>query len=114
MARNCTLRPATRRLAPIVLIGAIFTAVGASQSPDPLGWQGKLRFHALAAYGPRICGSLADILDDNAVPIAVRRYIPRVLKRIPEQRSVEVLLKASIVIPTGTKGLDKVSTKGGN
>jgi ATP:ADP antiporter, AAA family len=51
---------------------------------------------ALAAYGPRICGSLADILEDKTLPIKVRRYIPRVLKRIPDQRSVEVLMKATI------------------
>ena len=51
---------------------------------------------ALAAYGGRICGSLADILEDKTVPIAVRRHIPRVLKLIPDQRSVDVLLKTTI------------------
>jgi ATP/ADP translocase/HEAT repeat protein len=47
---------------------------------------------ALAAYGSRICGSLGDILQDEQCPIALRRQIPRVLRLIPEQRSVSVLL----------------------
>ena len=51
---------------------------------------------ALAAYGPRICGSLADILEDRSVSARVRAQIPRVLKQIPDQRSVDVLLKATI------------------
>jgi ATP/ADP translocase len=51
---------------------------------------------ALAAYGPRICGSLADILDDKTLPVNVRRFVPRVLKQIPHQRSVDVLMKATI------------------
>jgi hypothetical protein len=51
---------------------------------------------ALAAYGPRICGSLGDILDDKGVPVPIRRRIPRVLKQIPDQRSVDVLLKATL------------------
>ncbi len=49
---------------------------------------------ALAAYGPVICGTLGDILSDESVPPAVRIHIPRVLKRIPDQRSVDVLLAA--------------------
>jgi ATP/ADP translocase len=49
---------------------------------------------ALAAFGPQICGTLSDILLDETVPMRVRRQIPRVLKNIPDQRSVDVLLKA--------------------
>jgi AAA family ATP:ADP antiporter len=49
---------------------------------------------ALAAFGDSICGSLSDILLDESAPIIVRRQIPRVLKRIPSQRSVDVLLSA--------------------
>jgi ATP:ADP antiporter, AAA family len=51
---------------------------------------------ALAAYGPRICGSLGDILEDRTVAARIRRHIPRVLKHIADQRSVDVLLKATI------------------
>src|SRR5207244_1071532 len=51
---------------------------------------------ALAAYGPRICGSLGDILEDRSVAARIRRHIPRILKQIPDQRSVDVLLKATI------------------
>jgi AAA family ATP:ADP antiporter len=49
---------------------------------------------SLAAFGPGICGSLGDWLADPSVPLAIRRQIPRVLKLIRDQRSVEVLLQA--------------------
>ena len=49
---------------------------------------------ALAAFGDSICGTLSDFLEDESAPIRVRRQIPRVLKNIPEQRSVDVLLAA--------------------
>ena len=49
---------------------------------------------ALAAYGDGICGALADVLLDESVPRGVRRQIPRVLKNIPHQRSVNALLAA--------------------
>ncbi|HWQ55747.1 MAG TPA: Npt1/Npt2 family nucleotide transporter [Bryobacteraceae bacterium] len=49
---------------------------------------------SLARYGPQICGTLADLLEDQTVPAAIRRHVPRVLKRIPDQRSVDVLLRA--------------------
>jgi ATP:ADP antiporter, AAA family len=50
---------------------------------------------ALARFGPWICGTLSDVLIDEAQPIAARRQVPRVLKRIPHQRSVDVLLAAA-------------------
>jgi AAA family ATP:ADP antiporter len=49
---------------------------------------------SLTAYGARICGALGDCLADEALPMGVRRQIPRVLKAIRDQRSVDVLLKA--------------------
>jgi AAA family ATP:ADP antiporter len=49
---------------------------------------------ALAAYGPMIVGTLADFLGDGASPLSVRRQIPRVLRLIVNQRSVDVLLTA--------------------
>ena len=49
---------------------------------------------ALARFGPQICGALGDILLDASVPMAIRRQVPRVLKLIPHQRSVDVLLAA--------------------
>jgi AAA family ATP:ADP antiporter len=49
---------------------------------------------ALACYGDRIVGTLGDLLLDSTVPAAVRRQVPRVLRRIPTQRSVDVLISA--------------------
>jgi AAA family ATP:ADP antiporter len=49
---------------------------------------------ALAAYGTRIIGALGDILEDESVPVAIRRHAPRVLSRIPQQRSVDILLRS--------------------
>ncbi len=49
---------------------------------------------SLAAYGPAICGVLSDMLLDESMPVRVRRQIPRVLKSIPSQRAVDVLLTA--------------------
>jgi AAA family ATP:ADP antiporter len=48
---------------------------------------------ALAAYGTRICGTLGDLLEDDAAPIAIRRHIPRVLRLVADQRSADVLLR---------------------
>lgn len=47
---------------------------------------------ALAEYGPRIIGTLTDLMDDESVSITARRQIPRVLRLIPNQRSVTALL----------------------
>jgi AAA family ATP:ADP antiporter len=49
---------------------------------------------ALAAYGPTITGTLADILEDPSGPAAIRRQIPRTLRLIVHQRSVDVLIRA--------------------
>jgi AAA family ATP:ADP antiporter len=68
---------------------------------------------ALASYGPTICGFLSDCLLDSSVPLRVRREIPRVLKRIVDQRSVDVLLSAvgheDLAIRTGVlKALNRL------
>ncbi len=47
---------------------------------------------SLAMYGARVCGSLGDILSDRNASLAVRRRIPRVLRLIPDQRSIDVLI----------------------
>jgi AAA family ATP:ADP antiporter len=47
---------------------------------------------ALAQFGSTICGTLGDVLIDETSDIRIRRQIPRVLKHIPDQRSVDVLL----------------------
>jgi ATP:ADP antiporter, AAA family len=49
---------------------------------------------ALVGFGPAICGSLSDALLDETIPLSIRRQVPRVLKAIPDQRSVDVLLPA--------------------
>jgi len=52
--------PGTRHLLRIAIVGAIFAAVGVSQDLEPDGWQSKLRFHAVSAYGPgALLGSAA-------------------------------------------------------
>ena len=49
---------------------------------------------ALAEFGPRVCGTLSDALADETAPAALRRQIPRVLRLIPDQRSVDMLAPA--------------------
>ncbi len=49
---------------------------------------------ALAAYGTDICGQLAHLLWDESMPLRVRRHLPRVLKAIGGQASVDVLLQS--------------------
>ena len=49
---------------------------------------------ALASFGERIVGTLGDVLLDDTMPVQVRRMIPRVLQRIPHQRSVDILFEA--------------------
>lgn len=49
---------------------------------------------ALAQYGLAICGTLGDMMEDETVPLEIRARIPRVLKRIPHQRSVDILIAA--------------------
>lgn len=53
-----------------------------------------LAIDSLAAYGPKVCGALSDILEDASTNMAIRRQIPRVLKKIVHQRSVDVLVLA--------------------
>jgi len=48
---------------------------------------------SLAAYGAANCGFLGDFLADEGVAPAIRRQLPRALKLIRDQRSVDVLLK---------------------
>jgi ATP:ADP antiporter, AAA family len=70
--------------------GYLFALVRALGNP-------KLRgdaIDALAAFGPPIAGSLSDVLLDETVALRIRRQIPRVLKKVPNQRSVDVLLAA--------------------
>lgn len=60
--------------------------------------QARLReaaVEALAAYGPPICEEIGKILEDRSAPAALHRRLPRVLKLIPYQRSVDVLLRAA-------------------
>jgi AAA family ATP:ADP antiporter len=49
---------------------------------------------SLVAYGNNIIGVLADSLIDEHTPVTVRRRIPRVLQRVVDQRSVDVLLRS--------------------
>ncbi len=56
----------------------------------------------LAQYGVRIIGTLTDLLEDDQTPESIRRYIPRVLQRIRDQRSVDALIHA---LPTANVAL---------
>lgn len=49
---------------------------------------------ALQEYGPRILGTLGDVLRDPAEPMEVRRAIPGVLAGIPHQGAVDLLVEA--------------------
>lgn len=49
---------------------------------------------ALTQYGPRIAGTLGDILMDPKVSHSARRHVARVLQHIPHQRSVDALMQA--------------------
>jgi ATP/ADP translocase/HEAT repeat protein len=49
---------------------------------------------ALVNYGVRIAGTLSDVLNDERMPPSIRRQVPRVLRKIPHQRSVDVLIEA--------------------
>jgi len=49
---------------------------------------------SLASYGTKISGTLGDVLEDDATPLAVRRQIPRVLRAVPDQRNVDILLRS--------------------
>lgn len=82
-------------------------AAGAIQNREYVGLiieslgQARLRgaaIEALERYGPRIIGTLGDMLHDTNLPVQAKRQVPRVLRRIPEQRAVDVLL-ASIDHP---------------
>jgi len=54
----------------------------------------RVAIEALASYGAGIAGTLGDLLEDASVAVTIRRQIPRVLKLVPDQRNVEVLLKS--------------------
>ena len=54
-------------------------------------WAADARL-ALRDYGPRILGSLADMLKDPSEDLEVRRNIPLVLAYFPQQESVDLLL----------------------
>jgi len=47
---------------------------------------------ALCAVGPRILGTLADVMKDPSENVEIRRDIPRVLAFAPHQATVEILL----------------------
>jgi ATP:ADP antiporter, AAA family len=49
---------------------------------------------ALAKYGPAITGRLGELLCGRSTALQIRRQLPRVLKRIPGQGSVDALLRA--------------------
>lgn len=54
-------------------------------------WAADTRL-ALCDYGPRILGTLGDILKDPAEDLEVRRHIPLVLAYFPQQEAVDMLI----------------------
>jgi len=54
----------------------------------------RVVIESLVSFGYQICGMMGDFLLDEAMPAGIRRQVPRVLKRIPHQRSVDALLPA--------------------
>jgi ATP/ADP translocase/HEAT repeat protein len=51
----------------------------------------KFARDALVEFGDGVVGTLSDVLGDDRSDIAIRRYIPVVLSRIPTQKSVDSL-----------------------
>ncbi|MBK9168264.1 MAG: HEAT repeat domain-containing protein [Bryobacterales bacterium] len=49
---------------------------------------------ALTGYGVAIVGTLGDVLEDRQAPPAQRRQIPRVLRKVSDQKAVDVLLRS--------------------
>ena len=49
---------------------------------------------SLACFGPKIAGALGDILSDPKAAMATRSRIPRVLRLIRDQKSVDVLMSS--------------------
>ena len=47
---------------------------------------------ALREYGPRVLGTLADVMKDPQEDIEIRRNIPRILAHVPQQETVDILL----------------------
>ena len=96
------LRPLIDDPAPDVAAAA-FRAAGSLQNRSylhailPKLADPRLRgaaIEALAAYGTRIAGTLSDLLEDDHVAAAIRKQIPRVLRTIPDQRCVDVLIRS--------------------
>ncbi|MBM3791003.1 MAG: hypothetical protein FJW35_11740, partial [Acidobacteria bacterium] len=56
----------------------------------------------LAQYGERVVGTLQDYLNDESVPLEVRRHIPAILARVPVAESAQVLTRS---ILQGNPGL---------
>jgi AAA family ATP:ADP antiporter len=74
---------------------------------------------ALASYGTRILGTLTDLLLDPGLALPLRRQIPRVLHRIPDQRSVDALFRAvtapDLILATNSlKALNKLRDQAPN
>ena len=68
---------------------------------------------ALRAVGPRILGTLADVMKDPSENIEVRRSIPRILAYVPHQEAVETLLDGlfdydSVVADRSLRALSKL------
>jgi AAA family ATP:ADP antiporter len=58
---------------------------------------------ALAGFGPKIIGTLGDLLEDESVDLPIRRNIPRVLRNINDQRSVDLLIRTLPVKDLGVR-----------
>ncbi len=67
-------------------LGPVVRALGSARLRGPA-------IDALVEFGPKIIGALGDLLEDETLPLQVRRYVPRVLQRIVDQRSVDVLVR---------------------
>ncbi len=86
---------------PGVVGAACLTAAAASGSRHVRAIVGRLAepferryaIEALASLGGEIVATVGGFLEDDSVPIAVRRQIPRVLRLIPSQLSVDVLMR---------------------
>ncbi len=84
------LRAACRAAGASGKSGYLFELAQHLSNPQVRG----VAIESIAALGPQICGAMGDLLMDGSLPAKVRRQLPRVLRLIPDQSSVDVLLKA--------------------
>jgi hypothetical protein len=58
-AKEITMSDALKKLLVLLALSAAIPSAAVAQPPEPLDWQGKLRFHAESTYNPSAIAGLA-------------------------------------------------------